>query len=286
MSKKIIISSFLCFILGFFLHKPITKALRILPIRYIEIKEKLYPLRSDEDIINATFINDDHVQDLYQMLKDVTDLFHKENISYSLTGGSLLGAVRQGGHIPWDDDMDLMINQQMEVKLNQLSDTLKTLGYNLTVLKDMYKISKISSNMTSRKSKDNQFTYPWIDIFVMHHNKIDKVVEYYKYLNKKNWPKDWFYEDDFFPLKEHKFGPLTVCAAKSPEVYLSQFYGDNWREEANIFPKHAAPGISKKYKKAIIRKIQGAFAKPALPSRPLIDRIEYVKPLCGNSWMK
>jgi lipopolysaccharide cholinephosphotransferase len=283
MGKKIIISSFLCFILGFFLHKPITKALRILSINYIEIKEKLYPLRSDEDIINATFINDDHVQDLYQMLKDVTDLFHKENISYSLISGSLLGAVRQSGHIPWDDDMDLMINQQMEVKLNQLSDTLKTLGYNLTVLKDMYKISKISSNMASRKSKDNQVTYPWIDIFVMHHNKIDKVVEYYKDLNKKLWPKEWFYEDDFFPLKEHKFGPLTVCAANFPEVYLSQFYGDNWKEEANIFPKHSGPV---KYKKAIIRKIQGEFAKPALPSRPLMDRVRYVKPSCSKSWVK
>lgn len=46
---------------------------------------------------------------LLDMAKVVTDCLDEHDIPYTLAYGTLLGAVRHGGFIPWDDDFDIAI---------------------------------------------------------------------------------------------------------------------------------------------------------------------------------
>ena len=42
-----------------------------------------------------------------EILKKVIEAFEKNNLSYFALFGTLIGAVRHEGFIPWDDDVDI-----------------------------------------------------------------------------------------------------------------------------------------------------------------------------------
>lgn len=63
-------------------------------------------------------------QVLHDMLVDFDNVCAELNISYWLDSGTLLGAVRNGGFIPWDDDVDVaMFRADVERFRTRVGDT-------------------------------------------------------------------------------------------------------------------------------------------------------------------
>lgn len=58
---------------------------------------------------------------LLELIKHFDDFCKKNHIEYSLNDGTLLGAVRHDGFIPWDDDLDVIMDRRNYTKLTKLN---------------------------------------------------------------------------------------------------------------------------------------------------------------------
>ena len=113
-----------------------------------------------------------HAADL-AIVKEVVDICDKHNLKYYMLGGTMLGAIRHKGFIPWDDDIDLGMPRKdyekfLEIAPSLLSKTLKLVNYK-TDPEYHYYITRIldtdSKVVETRYANEGKFTNLSIDIF-------------------------------------------------------------------------------------------------------------------------
>ena len=102
----------------------------------------------------------DKQRELLAMMCDLHSFCVKNDIKYSIIGGTLLGAIRDKGFIPWDDDIDIILDR---ANFEKLLSKRRELGK--YCIKEQLWVFKIVRKDTFRKEGIKDST-PVLDIFI------------------------------------------------------------------------------------------------------------------------
>ena len=228
---------------------------------------------------------------MLEILIDFDRVCRKHDIKYWLSSGTLLGAVRHGGFIPWDDDLDVDILEDDYKRLlpileKELGDkyfiqnrkTDKNFINNFTKIRDRHSYIEETQAMTSRYANHGLF----IDIFPLNcaikpFQRICGTIHYFCYL--LSCKGDWSHKvsrllTNFMYTCLIPIFRFVTSLSKSNFVYHT--YGSHFyvgRNLNNIFPlseiefeghKFFAPGNCDGY----LSDMFGDYMK--LPSNPYL----------------
>ncbi len=153
---------------------------------------------------------------LYGILRDVTEILEAHDLEYFISFGTLLGAVRHGGLIPWDTDTDILIAEnQKEKAIAILQENLST-PYVLAEDKDEHIVGNIIRVNLSETNTLHVDLFTYIeedDHIVFGHDRR-------------------FAREDIFPLQKIAFYDTEFFAPRHIEKHLEMFYGEDYMKYA------------------------------------------------------
>jgi len=156
------------------------------------------------------------------MLAELGWTLNEAKIEWMLISGTMLGAARHGGFIPWDDDIDISIESRWADKLESLVATKLP---DWEIQKDhserdgnYFKLFRNQGELIPGKGK---LRWPNIDVFI--HRHADSQVSF-------STPGFDLPTTDVYPIKLIDFEGLSVPSMNDPYTnYLDPMY-PGWRE--------------------------------------------------------
>ncbi|GAB1600611.1 uncharacterized protein LOC115213450 [Argonauta hians] len=162
-----------------------------------------------------TRMNNDDLRAFTDILSRFVELVTANNLTYFLYSGTLLGSFRHHGIIPWDDDMDVIMNATSKPYIQQILSS-RSPNYILNVKQG--KRWKFYSTL-SRPIPGIPWAWPYLDISFFKENKTHI------------WDSDPFFSSSYtfhkkhvFPLSDRPFMDSMLPAPGNPEYFLKNRY--------------------------------------------------------------
>lgn len=196
------------------------------------------------------------------ILEEIDRICKKHNIEYWLDGGSILGAVRHGGFIPWDDDIDLAMRKEelerfIKIAPSELPDHLflqtpesdPSCKEPIIKVRDTNSIYIESTDTFNAEYQKGLFVdiFPFIDYPTVSRSWVKKVAKgisvSYSILHAQHYySARAFFEYFYFGAKYLLLNAIwkVACAIKPHDTYISNIlinngYGIMHRQDS-IFP--------------------------------------------------
>jgi hypothetical protein len=186
---------------------------------------------SNDNVIKDTNSNYNYIigekeentfKELIVLLNLWNEFSKKNNIHYWACGGTLLGAIRHKGFIPWDNDIDVSIMLSDFNKVKMCLDNHETLSY-------------IECRFGLRIYIENKnvfpYAFPFIDIFLCDYcNKstikfcgILSTKKKSSWLVDEEFPNQYIYKNELYPLKEVEFEDTTIMVPNIQKCLFRTF---------------------------------------------------------------
>ncbi len=168
--------------------------------------------------------------DLKKILNEWIKIADKYNIEWWLCSGSLLGALRHNGFIPWDNDIDICVPNKY---YNLLKKLVKTENKVIT-------LDKVAIGFRAFVENNN---FPYMDIWMVDINRYNCVSFCAPYHNEKKtyyftygFPNDYFHLNELYPLKTCMFENIQVYIPFNGLNYVLKKYGNDCLTNGIIYP--------------------------------------------------
>ncbi|MDK9684936.1 LicD family protein [Pseudoalteromonas shioyasakiensis] len=144
--------------------------------------------------MDSKLSSEDIRKQLLTMAVDITKTLDEHKIPYILTYGTLLGAVRHSGFIPWDDDFDIAIPATYQKKAIQVLSNISKYHFLSLASDDYYDwVLRVTDKSTKTTSKETEWE---VYNHTMSREDIGLCVDIYPF---------YCLPDNAFKFKTHKF---------------------------------------------------------------------------------